>query len=238
MGPAGLEDAVELAGFAPEGARELAESGGEPALEKLERREPHGRGIDVVRALAHVHMVVRVDDPVPPFPPAEDLFGAVGEDLVHIHVERRPRAHLEDVDGELVVALPGQDLVAGRDDGRGPLPVEEAEPAVGPGGRLLDAGHGHDEDGGRAEPADRKVLDRPLGLDPVIGGCGNGLPAERVLFEPHADAGMRGHRSPPLTIKPAPRLKINSIRFRGRRTRATDRGRKSPPPIFYFTRMG
>ena len=47
---------------------------------------------------------------------AEQLGGAVGQHLVHVHVVRRAGAGLIDVDDELIAQLPGEHLVGGPDD--------------------------------------------------------------------------------------------------------------------------
>ena len=64
-------------------------------LELAERGEMDGRREDVVRALAHVDVVVRM----------HVLAGERRDHLVRVHVRARARAGLEDVDRELVVVL-------------------------------------------------------------------------------------------------------------------------------------
>ena len=68
----------------------------------VERGEVDGRGEDVVRGLAHVHVVVAVDA----------LAGEVGDHLVRVHVRGGAGAGLEDVDRELLVVLAAADRVA------------------------------------------------------------------------------------------------------------------------------
>src|SRR5439155_706367 len=78
-------------------------------LRQVERREAHRGRRGVVRGLAHVHVVVGVHVLVRPETATEDLVGAVGQNLVDVHVERDARAGMEDVDDELVDVLPGED---------------------------------------------------------------------------------------------------------------------------------
>src|SRR3954451_10576781 len=89
----------------------------------------HGRREHVVRGLAHVHVVVRM----------HVLAGERRDDLVRVHVRRRARPGLKDVDRELVVELAVRDAVPRGCDPVGLLPVEEAEVGVHARGSGLDA---------------------------------------------------------------------------------------------------
>src|SRR5437762_171689 len=81
----------------------LVERGEEVGHDAVERGEVHRRREDVVRALAHVDVVVRVD-----------VFACERRDhLVRVHVGRRAGAGLEDVDRELIVELPVRDSLRG-----------------------------------------------------------------------------------------------------------------------------
>ena len=80
----------------PRATRASRSSAGKQLLRDLaERRQVDGGGEDVVRRLPHVHVVVRV----------HVVARERGDDLVRVHVRRRARAGLEDVDRELVVEL-------------------------------------------------------------------------------------------------------------------------------------
>jgi len=109
---------------------------------------------DVVARLAVVGVVVGVDDAVADLA-AHEFGGAVGDDLVRVHIRRGPGAGLEDIDRELVVVFASDDLVGGLDDRLGDVVVDQAEVAVGLCGGLLDD----------AEPADESATER----DPEIG---------------------------------------------------------------------
>ena len=63
----------------------------------------------------------------------------IGDHLVGVHVGRRARTALDDVDDELIVQLAGADLLARADDRVGLDPVEHAELVVRQRRRLLDA---------------------------------------------------------------------------------------------------
>ena len=74
-------------------------------------------------------MVVGVDLVVMPGR-GEQLRGARGEDLVHIHVGGGPAAALEHGRGELLTMRAGDDFVGGRDERVRDALVEHAELAV------------------------------------------------------------------------------------------------------------
>ena len=117
-------------------------------LELAERGEMDRGREDVVRALAHVDVVVRV----------HVLAGQGRDDLVGIHVRARARARLEDVDRELVVVLATRDRIAGYGNPLRLLRVEQSELRIGAGSGGLDP----------AEPArhgDRNGLTGNLEVD-------------------------------------------------------------------------
>lgn len=77
----------------------------------------------IVRALAHVDVVVRVDRRLAAQLSSHDLDGSVRDDLVDVHVGLRTRPGLEDNEGEVVDEFTGNDLVRGLADGVGDLLV-------------------------------------------------------------------------------------------------------------------
>jgi hypothetical protein len=94
------------------------------------------------------------------------------DDLVGIHVRRRARARLKDVDRELVVVLAVGDLARGLLDTRGGAFGKQPELAVDCRGSALQAREpAHDVDGDRLA-GDREVRDCLVGL---------GAPQVRVL---------------------------------------------------------
>ena len=97
-----LDDVVELLRLRLERGGELLHRRQQVVRDLVERREVDGGREDVVRRLAHVHVVVRVDV----------LARERRDHLVRVHVRRGARAGLEDVDRELVVELAAGDPVA------------------------------------------------------------------------------------------------------------------------------
>ena len=109
--------------------------------------------------------------------------GQLGDDLVGVHVRRRARTGLEDVDREVAVVLARGDLVRGGDDGVGQLAVEHAEFGVGARGGLLDPGQGLDVGALERLAGDREVLDGALGLRAVQGVRGDADLAHGVVLD-------------------------------------------------------
>ncbi len=190
VGPARLDDAVELLAPGQEGLGqavhrlEQGEQGGE-------RREPHGGRDDVVGALRHVDVIVRVYRGVRAPLTAENLVGPIGEDFVAVHVVAGAGAGLVDVDHELVPKITAEDFVGGRDDRVGQLAVEPARLLVRECGGLLDLDDGVDKGRERPEPGDGVVFDGAQGLNAVESVCGNGLFAEGVLLDACLHDGYR-----------------------------------------------
>ncbi len=154
---AGLHDVLELAGLLGERALEQLQRGERAVDGDVERGQVHGGREDVVRRLAHVHVIVRVS-------------GATGEardHLVGVHVRRGARAGLEDVDRELRVMLAGGDRGTGVGDLLRELGVEQTELAVHHGGCALDAAEPVDDLGGHGLAGDLEVRDRLGGLTAV-----------------------------------------------------------------------
>ena len=93
-----------------------------------------------------------------------NLRTAVGDHLVYVHVELGATARHPDVQWELVLVLPRQDLITDADDQVLLRVAKPASPVVDQGGRLLD-----DRVGGDHLPRDEVVPDTemfqgPLGL--------------------------------------------------------------------------
>ena len=114
---------------------------------------------------------------------AQPLTGAVGEHLVDVHVMRRPGPRLVDVHDELVAQPARQHLIRGGDDGGRDIACQPPEGHIRLGRAFLDEHGGRHQIGGHAQPADGKVLDRPDGLDAVIGLGRNRLLAQRVALD-------------------------------------------------------
>ena len=141
-------------------------------LDVAERHaDVQGRGIRVVGRLRAVDVVVRVAELVLALLVPHQLQGPVGDHLVGVHVRRGARAALKDVDDELVVQLAVHQLLAGALDPRQDLPGELLAVVVGPRRRQLDHGERLDQVGiePQLDARDVKVLQRPRGLDAVVG---------------------------------------------------------------------
>ncbi|CAM5693841.1 hypothetical protein SAFG77S_03633 [Streptomyces afghaniensis] len=78
-------------------------------------------------------MVEWVDHVVAAAGVAEDLQGAVGDDLVGVHVRRGAGPALDGVDDELLVQPSGADLLAGPDDRTGDVRRQQAQVTAWPG---------------------------------------------------------------------------------------------------------
>ena len=152
--PAGLDDVVELARLRLERHRETLERRQQVVRGLVERGEMHGRWKDVVRGLAHVDVVVRVN--VVP--------GERRDHLVRIHVRRGPGSGLEDVDRKLVVELARRHTVAGLGDALRLVLVEESELGVHACGGGLDPAEPASDRGRNRLARDREVGDRLAGL--------------------------------------------------------------------------
>ena len=148
--PARLDHVVELLGLLLQRRREGLEGGKQVVLDLAERGEMDGRGEDVVRALAHVDVVVRV----------HVVAGERRDHLVRVHVRARARPRLEDVDRKLVVVLALGDRVAGGGDPLGLLGVEQAEVGVRTRGGGLDPAEPAGDGNRNRLAGDREVRDR------------------------------------------------------------------------------
>ena len=172
---------------------ERVAQGADGGQERLGQRQ-HGRHVHhgrehVVGRLAAVDVVVGMDRLLAARHAARELDGAVGDDLVGVHVRLGAGARLEDDERELLVP-PSRDHLVGRArDEVGLVGRQLAERAVGERRRLLHDTESADHTAPPVEPAapDREVLQRALGLGApeTVGGDLDG--AERVVF----GAGLR-----------------------------------------------
>ena len=114
------------------------------ALHHLDRRDVHGRGKGVVGRLGAIDVVIGVHRLFAAELAARELDGAVGDDLVDVHVRLGARPRLPDREGEVAVQLALGHLGGGVDDGVADLFVEVAELHVGAGRRALHHAEGAD----------------------------------------------------------------------------------------------
>ena len=162
---------------------ERPDRGKHPFLEGQDRRHVHRGREHVVRRLAPVHVVVRVDEALFAARPAEDFAGPVREHLVQVHVGLGAAAGLPDEERELALVFSREDLVGGGRDGVRLLLGEPAEIPVHQRRRLLDERERRDDFAGHPFTGDAEVLAGTLGLRPVEPLGGNGHLAEGVPLD-------------------------------------------------------
>jgi hypothetical protein len=156
------------------------------ALEAQASAQFHGGGVDVVGGLGEVDVVIGVQTGVVALGVAQDFQGAVGNDLVGVHVRRRPGAALDHVHDELVGVEAVHHVRAGLLDGGGAFGVQQAEVPVGAGGGELHGGESADKVHVRGQrlSGDGEVLHRPERVDTPVGGRGDVAVAEQVVLGP------------------------------------------------------
>ena len=164
VGPARLDDRPELLLLGHERGVEALEGGQQLVLDGDRGRQLERRRDRVVRALAAIDVVIRVDGAA-----IQARAREVGDDLVHVRVGRGPGARLVDVDRELVGVATRRDLGRRGGDGGRDVRLEQPQLPVGVRGGLLDQRQGAQEAGRQAGPRDREVEDRPLGRGAVQG---------------------------------------------------------------------
>ncbi len=158
VGPTGLDDR-------PEGLRLCGEccpqplEGGQQRLLDRDRGGQLERGRDrVIRALAPIDVVVRVDLAPATQPGSREM----RDHLVHVGVRRGARAGLVDVDRELVSVVAIRHGGCGRGDRLGDIRLQESEFPVRLRRRELDQGERSNESRRHALAGDREVEDGPL----------------------------------------------------------------------------
>ena len=169
-------------------------------LDRRSHGHVNGRGEHVVGALPHVHVIVGMDRLVGlEAVAAGDLDGAIADHLVGVHVARRARPGLKDVDRKLVVELPVGHFAASLHQGRDLLVVERvfaragqlAQIVVGRGGGQLHQPQGMNQRRRQLPARHGKILDRPLRLGAVISLGRNAHLAHRIALDTKI-----GHRYP------------------------------------------
>ena len=128
------------------------------------RRDIHRRRKGIVRRLRHVDVIVGVDRRFAAEWRPRELAAPVRDHLVHVHVELRAAARHPDVQGEHVVMLPCEDLVARLNDQAISLVIQTPAGMVGGGSRLLQDRVGGDHLARDQILADTEVLERALSL--------------------------------------------------------------------------
>ena len=180
-----LDDVLELHALGAEGVDQVLQGLLQVAVHP-EEGIAEGGGIGVVGALGAVHVVIGRAILVFAFFVAHQLQGAVGDDLVGVHIHRSAGAALHHIHRELVPQLAGHNLLAGRHDGVADLLGHHAQFRVGGGRSHLYIGHRDDVlrivvhmRGGNLV-----VVDGALGLYAVIGIGRNLEFADQVALDP------------------------------------------------------
>ncbi len=145
--------------------------------------DAQGGGEGVVGALVQVEVVQGRDPGVGARGQAEQLQGAVGQHLVHVHVGGGAGAALQGVHPDLRRQGAVQQLPAGPLHGVGLGGVgEEAETAVAAQRRQLHRAEGPGQGGVHRAAQQREVVQRPGGVDAVPGRGRQGHGAQRVVL--------------------------------------------------------
>src|SRR5690349_16675828 len=98
----------------------------------------------------------------------EKLDRTVRNDLVHIHIRRSTATRLEDINNKLVVESSLHYLLCRGDNSLALLRVQKSQLHVCSCSGELDQGHSPNEFLRKTQTRYRKVLNRSLGLSPVI----------------------------------------------------------------------
>src|SRR2546430_436448 len=198
VGPSGLDDRIEFLCLFREAVLQVSQGRQQALVDFEQGGDVDRRRDDVVRGLARVHVVVRMDGAFLPEWMAQDLVRAVPDHLVRVHVRRGPAPGLEDVQWEVRVQRAIHHLLTRLDDRFADLVVEQSEFCVRLGTRHLDQAEGVDEPPAEADSADRKILDRSLSLDaPIRVFWDFDLPQKVSL-----DAELRHSNAPPCGQSP------------------------------------
>ena len=152
-------------------------------------------GVHIVGGLAAVHIVVRVDQRIIALFAAQYLDGAVGDDLVGVHIGAGARAALDGIDDELIVQPARDDLIARLLDGAGHILPDGAGGQVGARAGLFDPGDADDHIPLQALAGDGKVFRRADGMDAVVNILGNVHFPDDIVLNPERLA----HGWPPLS---------------------------------------
>ena len=120
-------------------------------LERQQRSQAHGGGENIVGGLTVVHVVVGMNVGVLAELAAENFVGAIGDDLVGVHVEADAGAGLKNIDQKFLIPLAVDDFLRSLRDGVGTMRVDQAEFFVGLcGGTLDQAKSSNEQESGRA----------------------------------------------------------------------------------------
>ena len=133
VGPGDLDDRVELAGLFIQRRNQRIERGNKFVMNRQRSGDIHSRGNHVIGRLPHVDVIVWMYKPLAAADGhAEQLIGPAGDYFVGVHVARRTRTRLEDIDGKMPVKFPFSDLRGCGNDCLGDLRIQDAQPLCWP----------------------------------------------------------------------------------------------------------
>ena len=188
VGAADLDDVLPRLRLVIQGVVQGLQGGQQAVDDLLGAGDVHGCRIGVVRRLAHVHMVVRVNGSLGAHLAAQHLDGAVRDHLIGVHVGLGARAGLPDDQREMVVQLPLDHLIGGLEDGLTQFRIQLAQRHIGLGGGLLDDAQRANDRQGLRFPADLEVAQAALRLRAPVAAGGHIDRAKGISF----DAGLLG----------------------------------------------
>ncbi|MHC2439591.1 hypothetical protein ACVMB0_006966 [Bradyrhizobium sp. USDA 4451] len=174
---------------------QLGERGNQVGDDAACGRDMHRGRKRVVRGLAHVDMIVRMDRLLGAELAAEHLVGAVGDHLVDVHVGLRAGAGLPDDQRKMIVELAVDHFLRCAGNGVGAARIELAEFAIGLGGRELHHGKRVDDRDRHPVVADFEILPRAFGLRAPVAVGGNVDRAEAVGLAAGGGVGCCGRLS-------------------------------------------
>jgi hypothetical protein len=168
MRAAGFHHVGELPRFLLERVGEHPQRRNEMTFDAAQCGNVQRGGKDVVRALPHVHMIVRVHQRMIAALAAEQLDGAVGDHFVGVHVGRRAGSRLKHLDDELIVEASRGDFQRRLFDRLARLFGEQAQRHVRARGRRLDVSERGEKAPREAVAGDGKVGRRASRLSRVV----------------------------------------------------------------------
>ena len=114
--------------------------------------------------------------------PAQDFDGAVGNDLIGVHVKADAGAGLKNVNHKFFVPLTGRNLIGGLNDGAGDFRIDQSQIAIGRRRSFLHHAKGRNQRRVSAHPGNGIVLHRAHGLNSVIDVGRDFFGAKRIFF--------------------------------------------------------
>src|SRR6476659_8697112 len=182
VGAADLDDLHPFGGLRRDLAAQRGHAGDQRVVDRGDCSNVHRGGEGVVAALAHVHVVVRSHRLLAAQLAAQKLDGAIGQDLVDVHIALGARTGLPDIERELVIKLARYRLVGRLDDRFGTPWLQPPGLFVDHRACLLDQTVGSVYPDGHVVVADREVLQRALRLRAPVLVSGDVDVAEAVEF--------------------------------------------------------